>query len=229
MKTMPVVLLLVCGLFLSDCTKKPTDPDDKWTEIFFDNFNRSNTDNGDIGDNWSVYNATDSTTMRISNNEVRCELLKAPYYFQYNLMSSYALYNKEIDYTDVKITAKIITGNIDFPTVFILCARTDKNLDEGYFIGYGHTESFFEEIVNCSSNSIPYQLPDSTTYLFELVLNGVSFEYSITDFETKSVIISGGGTTGCGVPEPQLVGFIAGAPFPNAVIIDDFKIEVITE
>jgi hypothetical protein len=214
------------------CSEDPTESNKQaanWETIFYDNFNRSDTENGDIGPNWHVYNFTDSTVMKITDNQVRCELLRTPYFIQYNLMTSYALYNKEINYADVKITAKISTGNIDYATVFILCAMTNKNLDEGYFIGYGSTESFFEEIVNCYCNSIPYQLPDSTTYLFELVLNDINFEYSIKYMETNSVIVSGGGATGCSVPESRLVGFIAGAPFPKAVIIDDFKIEVITE
>ena len=226
MKIIKVTILLLCNLFLLDCSKEPTNPVTKWNVIFFDNFNRSDTDNGDIGNDWSVYNATDSTTMKITNNEIRCELLKAPYYFQYALMTSYALYIEEIDYTFVRITAKIRTEKIVFPTIFILCARTDKNLNDGYFIGYDSNECFFEEIANGYKNSIPYQLPDSSTYSFELILNDVSFEYSIKDFTTNILLFSGGGATGFGVPDSRMVGFIAGSPSPNAVLIDDFKIEV---
>ncbi len=77
MKTLKmIIVLLFCGLFFMSCSKEPTqseEPVKEWKTIFFDDFNRANTVNGDLGSNWIVCDTTNVSIMQIINNEVHAE------------------------------------------------------------------------------------------------------------------------------------------------------------
>lgn len=211
-------------VLFSSCTKDenaPTPPPaPKWKTIFFDDFNRANTDNGDLGSNWTVHNTSGGSIMQIINNEiyaVEVRVLGAP------PKCPFALNAQDLNYSNMRISVKMRTDSFTNSTLFVLFARADTNLSNGYFIGYdGH---FFQEKPNAVHYGYVGDLSANTTYLLEIITDNNGFEATIKDYYTGSQF--GWGYILDEDLNAGKVGFKAGAFSPNAVYVEDFKIEIL--
>lgn len=221
------IVITFVALF-SSCTKDediitpPPIPTPEWKTVFFDDFNRANTVNGDLGSNWGVINVTNRSTMQIINNEVRS--VEGRWY-------PCALYFQELNSSTFRISVKMRTDSLGYAAI-VLFARVDtSNLSEvnfieseGYFIGY-YSGSFF-----ISGPTIKYinpigDLSANTTYILEIITDSTKFEATIINSSTGDIVERG--TIGSDLIS-GLVGFMAGGSSLNdAVYVDDFKIEIL--
>jgi len=141
------IVITFVALF-SNCTKDenittpPPIPTPEWKTVFFDDFSRTNTINGDLGSNWWVFDTTNGSIMQITNNEVRSVQGTGP--------CPYALYFQEVNNSTFRISVKVKTDSITDATI-ILFARVDSSLSDGYFVGY---DDFFFMSGALSPNAI---------------------------------------------------------------------------
>jgi len=206
----------------SSCTKDENiltqPPAAKWKTIFFDDFNRANTVNEDLGSNWTVFNATGGSIMQIINNEVHAVEVRALYEPE---KCPYALYTQDLNYTCMRISVKMRTDSIA-NAITILFVTADTLLSEGYFMGYDG--SLFMHGNGVISYTWLGDLSANTTYMLEIITDSTGgFGATMIDSATGYRIIYGGvdGSLVSGI-----VGFMAGARSPSAVYVDDFKIEI---
>ena len=108
-------------------------------------------------------------------------------------------------------------------TTIVLFARADTILSDGYFIGHDGS-SFFMEIPNGTEYMWIGNLSANTTYVLEIITDCTGFEATMKDSATDSRLLWGG------LSDNDLVsgkvGFMVGAPSPNAVYVDDIRIEI---
>lgn len=219
-KTKSVVIVLLYCLLGYSCSKEENNPiepqDPEWETVFFDDFNRENTANGDLGSNWKVFNATNGSIMQITNNEVRAEQDSA------EESCPYAVYFQDVNYSFMRVSVKARTGSsVESPTI-LLIARADTNLSNGYTIGSDGGWISMEG-PNVSYISLD-KLSANTTYVLEIVTDSTGFEATMKD-STTGYTLSGGGISGSLVS--GIVGFMAGERSPNVMYVDEFKIEIL--
>ena len=188
-------------------------PTEKWRTVFFDDFNRENTANGDLGSNWKVFTPNGSI-MQITNNEVHAE--------QGSGTCPYALYFQDMNYSSMRrISVKARTGsNVESSTI-VLFARADTSLSVGYFVGYNGR--FFQEGPNVTYINPTGRISANTTYILEIVTNGNGFEATMYD---SALGYSPGGSISGSLVSGK-VGFMAGAHSPNVMYVKEFKIDIL--
>jgi len=231
------IVITFVALF-SSCTKdeniQTQPPTTEWKTVFFDDFNRENTANGDLGSNWIVCDTTNVSIMQIINNEVHAER-EVPALYEPDICP-YALYIQDVNcqsFGKTKISVKMRTDSGSNYPVFILFAGADSILNdeysgflgydgEGCFIGYDG-EAFISYRPNVQ-NIYPYEISANTTYMLEMTVDSKEYKHKIYDFATGRLLDYGGTTDE--VLVSGKVGFMVGARSPNAVFVDDFKIEI---
>lgn len=235
MKTFLLILFCLLGLIIG-CTEEniiAPSPTIEWETLFFDDFNRENTSNGDLGSNWIVYD-TNVSIMQIINNEVRAER-EIPASYKPDICP-YALYFQDVncqDFEKTKISVKMRTDSDSNSPVFILFVGADSILNNEYsgFLGYdgggffiGYNGESFIAYDPSAQNTYPYKISANTTYMLEMTVDSKEYNYKIYDFATGRLLDYGGTTDE--VLISGKVGFMVGARSPNTVFVDDFKIEI---
>ncbi len=225
-----LLMPLLCCLLVFSCTKDESNPTQsqipttEWRTVFFDDFNRANTDNGDLGSDWTVYNATNGSIMQITNNEVHAER-EVPA-FGAPEICPYALYFQDVNDSSMRVSVKVRTGSNVDSSIIVLLAKADTNLSDGYTIG---NRSFGEFNMCRIKGGTKYiwtgRLSANTTYILEIVTDSTGFEAMIKDYATGYRLF-GGHITDEGLVSGK-IGFMAGAPFPNVMYVDEFKIETL--
>ena len=72
-KIVPIFIVLLCCLYQFMCSEDPTqseDPQAEWKTVFYDDFNRTDAIDGDLGSNWIACNTENGHIMQIKNNEI---------------------------------------------------------------------------------------------------------------------------------------------------------------
>lgn len=218
-KTKSVVIVLLYCLLGYSCSKEENNPiepqDPEWETVFFDDFNRENTANGDLGSNWKVFNATNGSIMQITNNEVRAEQDSA------EESCPYAVYFQDVNYSFMRVSVKARTGpSVESPTI-VLFARSDTSWESGYCVGYD--SNFFQGGPGVTYIDPTGRMVANTTYILEIITDTTGFEATMYDsafgyFPVSSI----GGSLVSGK-----VGFMAGQRSPNVMYVDEFKIEIL--
>lgn len=213
--------ILICYLLFFSCTE-PTKDDDtietKWITVFFDDFNRTNTINGDLGSNWIIKN-TNASVMQIFNCEVIAE--QDSINESRNEPCPCAVYFQDVNYNNMRVSIRARTDAVTIRPTFLLVANGDTNLNNGYTIGYTGDLKIMES--PCISTYDSYELSPNTTYIIEIVTDSTGFEATMIDSTTGITIIGGHIWERS---ENKKVGFIAGGITPSAIYVDDFKIEI---
>ena len=238
MKTLKmIIVLLFCGLFFMSCSKEPTqseEPVTEWKTIFFDDFNRANTFNGDLGSNWIVCD-TNGSIMQIINNRVRAER-EVPALDKPDICP-YALYIQDVNcraFGKMKISVKMRTDSGSNYPIFLLFAGADSSLNDEYggFLGYdgegcfiGYNGSAFITQQPNFKNIYLYEISANTTYILEMTVDSKGHKFQINDFATGMLLHFGGSQEDEFLVSGK-VGFMVGGRSPNAVFVDDFKIEI---
>jgi hypothetical protein len=208
-KSFSVCVVLICYWLVFSCSEPTKNdnstPETKWKTVFFDDFNRTNTNNGNLGDNWNVSIEYDGL-MQIINNEVYTE--------GYNPR---AVYINDIDYTTMRITVKARTDTNIYAGMELF-VRTDSNMTEGYFVGKRGGLCFTENRNEGWLTGDHCELHPHTTYILQIVTDSTDFACTIedsVDFEDWEPIYHYGDLVS------GKVGFSA-----HGVRIDDFRIEI---
>jgi hypothetical protein len=210
-------------LFRFFSCKESTEPDDQtanWKTVFYDDFSRESTDDGDIGNNWIVCKTEFDQIIQIKNNEVYAQR-EIPQ-IGASETCPYVLYIQEFDHSIMKISINARTdSNPNYP-IFMLFAGADSLLDKGYIFGY--EREAFHSYDPYGENIAPYEISLSATYTITLTIKNKGYLWEIND-SASGVLLHWGGTDD-EVLISGRIGFIAGAFSPNAVYIDDFRIEI---
>lgn len=196
----------------------PSDNDPVWQNLFNDNFNRSNTANGEIGDNWIVKSSSD-TVIKILNQQIMLE-------FWYPANYPKAYYNNQINNKNISVSIKVMTPNYVATNIAGINLHCNTNFTQGYFLGFNDNLNQFGifKITGSTFNSIctiTYQSRTNYLYQIEVLYDYADLTVHLRDgntYENLKKVSSYDDTYSSGY-----IGFYGGSR-NKSLYIDEFKI-----
>ena len=208
---------LLC--FSLECKKdesNPVGPEgelSEWKVLFSDNFNREDTVDNQIGDNWQINSPNTSSYVKLKDNSVYC------------VNQPLALYINKINEANIRVSAKI-TIQSSTSTVAGLLMRASLDYSKGYICWLTKSKlkiCRYDDKNEVLLGSRDISIQANTTYIMILESDGENLNATLQSSSRETIatvsVSDSNYLTG-------KVGFKAGTQ--NPVLIDDFKIEKFT-
>ena len=220
-RLLQIIVILLCCILVNDCSEDKSNPQEPeeteiiWKTVFLDDFNRENTDYGDLGSNWKVY---EHKVICIKNN---CACAGGGWD-----STALVLCTQDMDYSMLRVTVKVKTSSaITSPTspTAILYVGTDSSLSKGYYTGI-NGDFCSGGIKNLVMTGDHCQLWANSTYILEIIADSAGVYYGMRDSTDVSAT-----SLGWAMSDQYYsgkVGFRLGEISPNEIFIDDFRIEI---